>query len=400
MRIFEMRGIPAGILSTVLLFASGSAVLRAQQTVSGAASGVPALQPPFKTITYSSWTTKGASSPFFAHGYLIQFVGNSPSSKESNIHLVNWSGKLVHEATAWPDGAVKVFLTSVDVGADSQLVFSGLATRTDGSLSAFIATSSLDGDNPRYFGTGNYLATRIARADDGSLWTIGSVLPERHQVAGGDVKTFPNYDVLHHYSSAGVLIEHFRSRWGVDVAYITDSGAQGGLAAHNLNGDTVASPYLDPSWGYNDAWKTSRQVFLRSSGTQTVLYDGLHNQLCRHDSTANAFSCEPVSGAYANPMSLTGFALTGKGEVLASMRSSESNQRAVRRLFLLSPQVTHSGLQWLGVPVTRSDAPFRARFSSLLGVDNDSLVYSTNQTKGGIRTLQVNESNRDVQSEF
>jgi hypothetical protein len=399
MRIFEMRVTPAGILSVALMLASGSAVLCAQKAASSAAAGVSALQSPFKTVPYSSWTSKGATAPFFTHGYLIQFVRNSVSVRESNVHLVSLSGKLVREFTAWPDGAVKVFLTSVDVGADSQLAFTGLATKADGSLFAFIATSNLDGDNPRYFSTGNYLPTQIARADDGSLWTIGSVLPESHQAAGVDVKTFPNYDALHHYSSAGVLIEHFLSRWGVGVAYITDGGGAGGLSAHNLEGDTVASPHLDPSWGYNDAWKTSRQVFLRSSGTQTVLYDGLHNQLCRRDSLANSLSCKPVSGVYANPMSLTGFALTSKGEILASMRSGDPNRRARRGLFLLSPQATRSELQWLVVPASKSNTLSPPGFLAVLGVDNNSLVYSTRQIKGDIRTLLVNESNRDGQGE-
>jgi hypothetical protein len=399
MRIFETRVILAGILTVVLTLASGSAILRAQQAVSSAVAGVPALQPPFKTTTYSNWTTARATAPFFTHGYLIQFVRKSGSARESNIHIANGSGKLVHEVTAWPNGAVKVFLTSVDVGGDSQLAFAGSATKADGGVFAFIAISSIDGESPKYFSTGNYLPTQLARADDGSLWTIGSVLPEDHQAAVEGAKTFPNYDALHHYSSAGVLIEHFLSRWGTGVAYITDSGGEAGLAAHNLQDDIVTTPYLSPSWGYNDAWKPSRQIFLRSSGTQTVLYDGLRKQLCIHDSIANAVSCKSVGGIYTNPMSLTGFALTGQGEVLASLRSSDPDQYALRGLFLLSPKATRPELQWLRVPVTNSNALSQPAFLSVLGVDNNALVYSNTKTKGDVSTVLVYESNRRGQAE-
>jgi hypothetical protein len=398
MRVFETRVILAGILNVVLTLAGGSE-LRAQQTASSAVAAVPALQPPFKTTTYSNWTTAGATTPFFTHGYLIQFVRKSGTAQESNIHIADGSGKLVHEVTAWPGGAVKVFLTSVDVGGDSQLAFAGSATKADGGLFAFIATSNLEGDSPRYFSTGNYLPTQIARADDGSLWTIGSVLPESHPAAAVAAKTFANYDTLHHYSSAGVLIEHFLSRWGAEVAYITDSGGEAGLAAHNLQGNIVTTPYLSPSWGYNDAWKTSRQIFLRSSGTETVLYDGLRKQLCIHDSIANAVSCKSVSGKYTNPMSLTGFALTGQGEVLASMRSSDPDQYALRGLFLLSPQATRRDLQWLMVPVTNRNAVSQPAFLSVLGVDNNALVYSNTEIRGDVTTVLVYESNRGGQAE-
>jgi len=375
----------AGIVSVVLMLAVGSAALHAQQVVPSASAGVAALQPPFKTITYSPAKTKMASDPFFSHGYIIQFKHSSASAEESTIYLWNSSGQLEHEIAIWPAGTDKLSLTSVDVGVDSQLAFAGRATKTDGSLFAFIATSNLAGENPRYFTTGDYLPTQIARADDGSIWAIGAEHSEDEQIAGVTTKKWANYDTLRHYSSTGVLIEHFLSRWGSGVAYITKGAGNGAFKAYNSQGNAVASPYLNPDWGYQNAWAASS--FLRSSGTQTVLYDGLREQLCKRDTVANTFSCETVTGTYADLFSLTGFAFLSNGDVLASMKGDEPDLDDMCGLFFLAPQTSGSGSQWILVPGTKSDRFTVGDFLLLLGSDGDSLIYSRTEAKGDTTTV-------------
>lgn len=378
MLTFRTRAKAAGIINCAVMLAIGCIGLFAQKSESGAAGAVAALSPPFQTVMYSGLTPKGATAPFFSHGYLIQFKHNSTFAGEPNIYLWNSSGQLEHEVAVWPAGTAKLFLTSVDVGEGMQLAFAGRSIKADGSASAFIATSGLDGASPKYFDTGNYCATQIAQADDGSIWSIGAENSENVQVAGvATLKKWSNYDVLRHYSSTGALIEHFLPRWGSGVAYLTsttDSGGHVKFTEYDPQG--IPLPKIAASWGYVEAWKTSRQAYLRTSGSQTVLFDGLSDRLCKHDAIAHTFSCERVTGAYANMMSLTGFALTSNGDVLASMRANDASINLLRGLFLLTPPKTSSqGMQWAIVPGTESSSPTVGDYYDLLGADGKSLVY-------------------------
>jgi len=372
---------PIYLLSGVLMLTMSSVTLSAQKNVPSTADGIPALSAPFMTITYPGAKPRAATSPFFSHGYLVQFQHHNNLAGASNIYLWNSSGQLAHELAIWQKGVTSLFLTSVDVGASQHLAFAGRARKADGSEFAFIATSNLDGKDPQYINTGRYLPTLISEADDGSIWAVGVV---EHDEAT-DAQRWVNYDTVRHYSSNGALIGHYLSRWGNAVAYTartTDRKGDIVFAAYDSQANPVTSPSLHKIWGYMDAWKASRHVFLKSSGTLTVLYDGLNDRLCKHDTVTNKFSCSIVSGTYSNSMSPTGFALTKEGGVYTSMKSSGPDHDAERGLFVLSPHAADSRLEWAAVPGTMGNAFGEGDFISLLGSDESSLVYRRKQAKG------------------
>ncbi len=366
----------------VLVLAWPALGLMAQQTTSGATQSVPALSPPFKTVTFSPIPRNQATAPFFSHGYFIQFKRRATSAGESNIFLFDSYGQFAHELAIWPDGATSMFLTSVDVGANGRLAFAGQAKLETGRLFLFIATSDLDGTNPRYFETGNYRASQIAVADNGSIWAIGAERAEisKDQAAGAMVRRWQNYDMLRNYSPAGALLEQFLPRWEARVAYATSTtdGARHTIfASYDSAGKVLPKDFQQVRGGYRDAWNAvTRQTYLRSSGPNTVIYDGLNSRICRHNAAANTFVCETVIGPYMTSESMTGLALTGGGDVLVSLKTNGLDSDSLCGLFQLTPKDSDKFWQWGEVPGTKAFCSVDGGFFSLLGSDEDSLVYS------------------------
>ena len=200
---------------------------------------IPTLDPPYKTILFSSPAPSRATVPFFNHGYVIQFKHWTKAKGEPNIYLYNRSGTLEHELAMWPQGATDLFLASVDVSISFKLAFAGRATRGDGSKYNFVVTSDLYGQSAKYINTGTYFATQITQAEDGSVWSIGAEFIED----GNSLTSWQNYDVLRHYSVDGLLLEHFLPRWGAGTAYVTqikDNAGNGHLAAYSEHHELIA----------------------------------------------------------------------------------------------------------------------------------------------------------------
>jgi hypothetical protein len=326
---------------------------------------------------------KRATIPFFNHGYLIQFKHKTEAVGESNIFLYDLRGQLEHEVAIWPEGTAKLFLASVDVGAGKQLAYSYMQTKNDGSIAAFIALSDVDGKSPTMFSTETYIATQIALASDGSIWAIGG----EYASDSGEQKRWNNYDMLRHYSPSGMLLEHFLPRWGPSVSYQTETPA-GKAEAHNTDGAVVAdnTPH---NQGYSRAWQTKRQTYLRSTGTRTVLYDGLNDRICFHDSASRALSCQSITGDYVGEMTLTGFALSDRGDIFASMRAGGFYEDAhgfyqdpQGGLFVLSRLPNGLESEWKAVPGTIGRGLATGDFTDLLGTDGTSLVHRRREESG------------------
>jgi hypothetical protein len=358
---------------------------RAQGIASEPANKFATLPAPYKSISYSNPVPKGATTSFFSHKYLIQLKNHTDIHPAPNIYLYNLAGQLEHKLSIWPEGASRLFLSSVDVGANGKLAFAGHVKKDDGTEFNFIATADLDGDSPLYFSTGNYLAMQIAQADDGSLWAIGA----EHAQVSGATKLWKNYDTLRHYRSTGKLIEHFFSRWGADVAYVkSTTGGTGSvtLVAYNSQGNPITTNPIKR--GYEDAWRQSRQVYLRTAGAQVVLLDGTYNIICERNSIANTSLCENMTGLYANTMRLTGVGLTQDGDVLAGMKASDPSINLLRGLFLLAPPKTdNNGIQWAIVQGTESSSPTIGDFYDLLGIDGNSVVYRMREGRRRPKTV-------------
>ena len=306
-----------GILSVV--FVAASIGLTAQPPAPDAAGGVATLSPPYKAIFYTGTKPAGATAPFFSHGYLIQFKHQVTSAGATNIYLWNSSGQLEDEVAIWPEGAAKLFLTSVDVGASGQLAFAGALVRTDGSVSLFIATSDVNGQNPKYFDTGRYRASQIALADDGSIWAVGAEHNTLTKNGGTTVTRWNNYDMLRHYSSAGALIEHFLPRWEAGVASVTvtyDSSGHGTLVTYDSQGEQTTTSRHNAAWSYTAAWDPSRQVFLKSAGNYTVLYNGSNGTAFLYTAAGGAISQGVALHFVMLPDKITGFTLSSAREHL------------------------------------------------------------------------------------
>jgi hypothetical protein len=279
----------------------------------------------------------------------------------------------------------------VDISAAGKLLFSGQAAMETGRPLFFIGGGDLDGTKQRYFSTGDYRASQVVAADDGSIWAIGA---ERATIstddAGKRTTQWSNYDMLRHYTASGALQEHFLPRWEGNVAHwarTEDAAGNATWAAQDRDGLPTTTTLDQASSGVRDGWKTSRQVFLRSSGTVTVLYDAIQDRICKSDATANTFACKSVSDTATDMMSITGFALFPNGDILASMKSDGPNRNALRGLYRLAPRTDGSGVKWSPVSGSLNNSVAPDNFLYLLGTDGNSLVYRRQGDKLNVTTL-------------
>lgn len=365
-----------GTLVCLLILASGSDSLYAQQSAVGSQSSVAALPAPYKTTSYAIIPYKEATTPYFSHGYLIQFNHQTPFAGASNIYLFNTNGQLEHEIAIWPKAATKLFLTAVDIGSDGRLAFAGEMTKGDGSDSLFVATSDLGGSNPTYFSTGDYRASQIAVADDGSIWAIGA----ERGTTNGNITTWSNYNMLRHFSPSGTLVDQYLPRFEPVVAKVVMSKDPNGEVqrqAYNAAGAPVSTTTEERQRGNAASWGTARRVFLRSAGSATVYYDGIQDKVCRYDARGTpAFSCKKVTGSNAEQFSLpTGLAINSSGNVYASLRNGNNEASSVRGLFVLAPSADNQALQWYSVTGEESSGLQNGDFLSLLGGDGSSLAF-------------------------
>jgi hypothetical protein len=362
-----------GILSVV--FVAASIGLTAQQSAPDAAGSVATLPPPYKIISYTGTKPAGATAPFFSHGYLIQFKHQVISAGATNIYLWNSSGQLEDEVAIWPEGAAKLFLTSVDVGASGQLGFAGALVKTDGSVSLFIATSDVNGQNPKYFDTGRYRASQIALADDGSIWAVGAEHNALTKSGGITVTRWNNYDVLRHYSSTGSLIEHFLPRWEAGVASVIvsyDSSGHETLAAYDSQGAPATTVRQnDALWSYAAAGDASSQKFLRSSGSNTVLYNGLNRTFYRYTAAKGLLS-QGAAFDYGTKEKITGFTLSSDGDIYASLKNPDPQHPFSLGPFTLRFSNSGGLARWSRIS---QDTSTNMQGFTVLGSDGPAVVY-------------------------
>jgi hypothetical protein len=384
----EMKVRTADIVIGVLLLAACSISLFAQQPGLRATASVTALAPPYKTASYVYVKPQEATAPFFSHGYVVQFRHLS-TSIGPNIYLYNSSGALEHEVAAWPKQAASFNLSSVDVGSSHQLVFSGRAAMEDGSRLNFIATSDLDGKHPTYFETGNYLATRIAQAADGSIWTVGEAFPR----SSGAPRSWDNYDMLRHYSPSGALLEHFLPRWGSDAAYVVQQVDAAGNVTNRAyeaydKHNTLLAVYTPPLWGPRGGYARNSsalsQTWLTAVNDGIVLYDGGEGTLYRYSTLHPVLTALDVDMHYNETTRINGFAAGSDGRIYATLQPKVENGDKNRSLGLSELVIAPSGDRavWSQVPPGNRGKKTSEAVTRVLGSDGVAVVYKT--TKGRV----------------
>jgi hypothetical protein len=263
------------------------------------------------------------------------------------VFLYNSSGGPAHQIGIWPNGAVTLWLASAAVGeGTNEIVVSGQGTASDKTRFNFVASSTLDGSIVHYFDTGRYIAMQACQSPDGSIWTIGTIIPRK-----GDPSSSTDYDALRHYSATGVLLESFLSHREVGV-------------------------------DYRQSWQHSSQVYLRSTRGSVVLYDGIQNRVYRYDLSAKVLHGWSITGTFGD-MELTGFGVSQVGGIYASLIAPDDRKIATRGLFQLVTTSIEPSAQWRPVPgttvVPNPLAQSVGTFKMLLGFDGNDAVYRIQQ---------------------
>jgi hypothetical protein len=363
------------------------------QSIDGSLS---VLELPFRSVTFGSAAPEKSTTPFFSHGYVIQFRHITTSADQPNIFLYSSSGELEQQITVWPRGITKLFIASVDVGSNRQLVFSGQFTKIDNSKSEFIAISGIDGKNPRFFNTGNYMATQISIADDESIWSVGA---EKAKPSANGEMRWDNYDILRHFDPNGTLLGHLIPRWGSQASYaIRQAGASGvsgqsGVAddtvatdstsrvvTYNENGNylaTYGAPLWGPQGGYAGTSSQYNQSWLRSSGNGIILYDGRSGILYSYNASSRTLQTQGVDISHSQDVRINGFAISSAGKILASIKTNYGTHSSGLGVFELVADPSGGLSTWSHVKSSKSMQRLMAGNFSLLGSDGTAIVYRT-----------------------
>jgi hypothetical protein len=320
------------------------------QTSSGA---IPPLEPPYKVATYSNQisTDPPRSAPYYDHGYLIQLVRGLQIPSGANVFLYDSSGNLAQQLAIKPAGTAKIILSWAAIGdRTDKLIVTGQSTSDKNEHKNFVAISSIDGASQTYFFTGRYIPMQVCQASDGTIWTVGTVIP-RHD----DPPDTSSYARLRHYSSNGSLLDS--------------------LLPHSSSVSTMRT-----------AWAYSSQVYLRASPGLITLYDGPDSQLYQLDLSTKNVSSWNVANSAPSTSHITGFGISATGDIYASMiqPDAQNPQTIIRGLFILTKQSQNTSATWVPVPGTvspnRQSSLNIGSLTYILGVDGDDIVYRLQQS--------------------
>lgn len=347
---------------------------------------VSALPPASSTVSLAGPLIR-SGFPVCSHKYLIETQHWAEAGDAPHVLIWDSTGAFVDELSIQPQGATVSLLTSADVGDDGRLAIAGRAKKTDGSFYNFIGTMNLDGQNSSYFDTGNYRASLISVADDGSIWAIGAESGTK-SATDPSVLTRGNYDMLRHFSAKGTLIEHFLPRWGPEVTTRTlsiDAYGNKLWQAYDAAGAAVSTTPEERRREQEASSQPDRRVFLRTMGSVTVFFDGIENRICERDArVSTTFSCMRITGSTAARYSVqTGLAITPSGTVYASLMSSYDNYSSGRGLFVLVPSTDMQSARWVQIPGEQATGLKLGDFISLIGSKGYSLALLMVVPQGG-----------------
>lgn len=301
----------------------------------------PILAEPFRAASFPAPVWFDARWPTWAHGYFARLtLGDFPAGLE----VYDNNGKLVSQTYVSIPGATQLWLIGAAPTGNGGAIASGQFT-TDEESSYFLAETSTSGGVVSTVHTETYLAARMCRAADGSIWTLGrdSVKESGRQL---------DYEIVRQYSFEKGLLHSYLPRSSVNFQSEGATGAgEGEAGAFLVCGKDRISVFLNETKEYFEI-DPSKEILKRWK-----------------------VAMSPLDGGR-----VTGLAVTDAGRVYASLFEIEDDVDAkTHGLFELQVDTKPSAGRWIPVGGTLNtqprleDAP-RGSFFRLWGADRDALV--------------------------
>ncbi len=306
-------------------------------------SQVPQLRlaEPFRVASFPASVWFDARWPTWAHGYFARLmVGDFPAGLE----VYDKTGKLVSQTYVSIPGATQLWLIGAVPSGNGGAIASGQFT-TDEETSYFLAETSTSGGVVSTVHTETYLAARMCRATDGTIWTLG-----RDSVKESDRQL--DYDIVRQYSFENGLQHSYVPRSSVNFqSEGATSGGEGEAGAFLVCGNDRISVFLNETKEYFEI-DPSKQIVKRWK-----------------------IAMSPLDGGR-----VTGLAVTDAGRTYASLfEIKEDVDKKTHGLFELQVDTKGSAGRWTLVSGTLNtqprleDAP-KGSFFRLWGADGNALV--------------------------
>jgi hypothetical protein len=335
--------LPKSVL--ILLLSLFAGMQSFAQTASAAVTSE--LEAPNHEATIAdSFVGRPAAMPHWEGQYFVSALAEV-TRPQPNVALYDATGYRVREATIWFPDSVSVKIFDAAVTPLGNVVASGYAGKSDGSMAFFIAKIDISGAVTHVVRTNPFKASKVCALDEDSVWSFGEELDKAD--AGLD------YKMLRNYSFTQGLLRSYVSSRSIKVP-------AGGVVVG-------VSPY-----------------WLRCSGAKVVAYVGGGREYLQLNVANNTLDRFPVK-QMPGDMVVTGFALTGTGHVYASLNVTGDGTLGLRGLFELKYDAPAKQVQW--VPVQSTVTNFQSwqkvqqgAFLDLVGTDGTNLIYSRfHQTK-------------------
>jgi hypothetical protein len=299
------------------------------------------LSEPYRIASFPASVWFDARSPTWAHGY---FARLSEGDFPAGLTVYDRSGKQVSQAYISIPGGTQLWLVGAVPTSDGGAIASGQIAIDDGTT-YFLAETSTSGGVVSTLRTKTFLATRMCKASDDTVWTLGRD-PEKESEHEGD------YPLVRQYSFEKGLLHSYLSRSSVNFRYEGATGGGEGLSGTFLVcGKERISLYLN---------ETNEYLEIDPSGGSLKRWE---------------MAVAPIAGAR-----VTGLAVTDKGRVYASLFAiEEESDTKTHGLFELRAEPNASVGKWIVVNGTLNsqprleDAP-KGSFFRLWGADNEDLV--------------------------
>jgi hypothetical protein len=299
------------------------------------------LSEPYRIASFPASVGFDAHWPTWAYGYLAQL---SEEGFPLDLAVYDRSGKQVSQAHISIPGATQMWLVAAAPTSGGGAIVSGHAA-IDPEITYFLAETSTSGGVVSTLRTETFLATRMCKASDGTVWTLGRDSEKESEHEG-------DYALVRQYSFEKGLLHSYLSRSLVDFRH---QGVTGG--GEGING-----------------------TFLVCGKDRISLYLNETNEYFEIDPSRESLKRWEMSMAPLAGARVTGLAVTDKGRVYASLfEVQEDSDTKTHGLFELLAEPNASVGKWIVVNGTLNsqprveDAP-KGSFFRLWGADNEDLV--------------------------
>lgn len=295
--------------------------------------------------------------PSFRHwdnGYLVTRRTLFASPTIPVVVLYDRNGQIAREVTVWFNDAVRVSVTDAAAAPSGKVVVSGGMSNAAGIISNFVAEIDATGHVGRVVQTFPFSPFHVCAAEDGTVWAYG-------------VDRDPNAQLR------SVRKTFLLRQYGFGKGQL-----QAVLDRSSLN-------YLD--WEAVDG-RYPGDISLLCNSQKVALFNWTSQEWIEFDlqtSTLKTVKVTPVSNrptapAYRNqpPYMITGSAMTGSGEVFASVSDITRPVPPQQGIYKLTFD-NAGGATWVPLAGSFGGPGIGAR---LLGVDGTDLVHTRNAENG------------------